>query len=434
MRIALVSAVFPPEPEPSSVMAAELAAAWGRAGHQVTVISPVPNRPQGRVYPGFERRLWKSASFEGTRSLRVRSWLIGERRRAVDRILENLTFGLGSAAAVLVQSRPDVVVLETWPILAAATVIGQCALRGIPVVNYIKDIFPEAATAARLLRTDSRVASLLMRLDRWVCHRAAANVVISERAAAYLVRSRGLPPGKVRAIPDWIDLTAIAPTDGGPAWRKEVGLDLGDRVFMFAGTMGHASRVDTLIGVAEKLRHHRHIRLVCVGQGVLKPRMAAEIERLGLTNLTLLPFQPRERVPDMQSAADAMLLTTSAEMGFSSVPNKLITYLAMGKPVICAAPPETDAAALVRDHDLGVVVPPENATRLAEAIEGMAEQDPARLAATGERARSIALERYSLASALARFDGLFADLGLAAPTCRADGRDYVPDVTRSAVR
>lgn len=434
MRIALVSAVFPPEPEPSSVMAAELATAWGRAGHQVTVVSPIPNRPQGSVYPGFGRRLWKSASFAGGKSLRVRSWLIGERRRAVDRILENLTFGLGSAAALAVQSRPDVVVIETWPILAAAAVVGQCALRGIPVVNYIKDIFPEAATAAGLLGADSRVASALMRLDRWVCHRAAVNVVISERAAAYLARSRGLPPAKVRAIPDWLDLTAIAPTAGGPAWRTEVGLDLGERVFMFAGTMGHASRVDILIAVAERLRRQRHIRLVCVGQGVLKPRMAAEIERLGLTNLTLLPFQPRERVPDMQSAADAMLLTTSAEMGFSSVPNKLITYLAMGKPVICAAPPETDAAALVRDHDLGVVVPPENPTMLAEAIEWMAGQDPARLAATGRRTRSIAIERYSLPSALARFDGLFADLGLAGVTCRADGREYVPNVSGSGAR
>ena len=412
MRIALVSAVFPPEPEPSSVMAAELASAWARAGHEVVVISPIPNRPRGAVYPGFERRLWTRAAFEGAQSLRVRSWLIGERRRAVDRILENLTFGLGSAAALLLQSRPDVVVVESWPILATATVVAECALRGIPVINYIKDIFPEAATAAGFLRSPSRVTSALMALDRWVCHRAAVNVVISERAAAFFGRSRRLPPEKVVSIPDWLDLTAIAPTGGGPAWRRNVGLDVDARVFMFAGTMGHASRVDILVSVAEKLRHRDDIRLVCVGQGVLKSPMAAEIDRLGLKNLLLLPFQPREMVPDMQSAADAMLLTTSAEMGFSSVPNKLITYLAMGKPVICAAPPETDAAVLVRDHDLGFVVPPEEPSMLAEAIERMATLDPGRLADTGQRARSIAIERYSLPSALSRFERLFDALGL----------------------
>ena len=431
MRIVLVSAVFPPEPEPSSVMAAELARAWARAGHDVTVIAPVPNRPHGVVYPGYRWKLWKRDSDDGARVLRVRSWLIGGRRRAVDRVFENVTFGVGSAAALLAQSRPDVVVLETWPILAAATVVAECAARGIPVVNYIKDIFPEAASAAGLLQANSGLTSALMRLDRWVCHHADVNVVISERAAAFLARARSLPPAKVVSIPDWLDLTAIAPTDGGPAWRAELGLDLGERVFMFAGTMGHASRVDILVSVADKLKHHRSIRLVCVGQGVLKPGMAAEIERLRLNNLTLLPFQPRELLPDMQSAAYAMLLTTSAEMGLSSVPNKLITYLAMGKPVICAAPPETDAAALVREHDLGVVVPPENPAMLAEAIKWMAELDHARLAAIGQRARAIALDRYSLPSALARFDRLFADLGIAGAASRPRGRDYVADVSRS---
>ena len=434
MRIALVSAVFPPEPQPSSVMAAELASAWVRAGHEVTVIAPVPNRPQGAVYPGFERRLWASTSFAGARCLRVRSWLIGERRRAVDRVLENVTFGLGSAAALLVQSRPDVVIVETWPILAAATVVAECAARGIPVVNYIKDIFPEAATAAGIVPSDSMLTRALLRLDRWVCHRADVNVVISERAAAFLARSRRLPAAKVASIPDWLDLTAIAPTDGGPAWRKEVGLGPDERVFMFAGTMGHASRVDILVSVAEKLRHRQHIRLVCVGQGVLKPRMAAEIERLGLKNLVLLPFQQRERVPDMQSAADAMLLTTSADMGLTSVPNKLITYLAMGKPVVCAAPPETDVAALVKEHDLGVVVPPEDPSRLAEAIEWMAGQDRTWLAATGQRARSMALERYSLPSALARFDRLFGALGLpSAPKSHAGAAAERPAGARAVI-
>src|SRR5688572_28884424 len=227
MRITFVSALFPPEPEPSSVMAADLARAWTSAGHEVTIIAPIPNRPQGVVYPGFRRALWRRAAWERTRSLRVRSWLIGQRRRAVDRILENVTFGLGSAAALLVTSRPDIVVLETWPIMAAAAVVGQCALRGIPIVNYIKDIYPEAAAAAGVLGTGSKLASALMRLDRWVCHRADINVVISERAASFLSRSRGLPPEKVWSIPDWIDLTTIAPTAGGPAWRTEVGLSPG---------------------------------------------------------------------------------------------------------------------------------------------------------------------------------------------------------------
>ena len=100
--------------------------------------------------------------------------------------------------------------------------------------------------------------------------------------------------------------------------------------------------------------------------------MEEEIRRRGLKNLTLLPLQPRESVADMQSAADVMLLTTSAQIGSTSVPSKLITYLAVGKPVICAVPDGTDVATLVRDRQLGLVVPPEDPAALADAITHMA--------------------------------------------------------------
>src|SRR5262249_35508521 len=150
----------------------------------------------------------------------------------------------------------------------------------------------------------------------------------------------------------------------------------------------------------------------CVGQGPLKPRMEDEIRRRGLQNLTLLPFQPRDQVSDMQSAADVMLLTTSAQVGSTSVPSKLITYLAVGKPLICAVPAGTDIAAPVQQNELGFVTPPEDPAALSDAITHMASLPRSTLSAMGRRARTLALERHSLESALSRFDRLFADMGL----------------------
>jgi colanic acid biosynthesis glycosyl transferase WcaI len=251
-------------------------------------------------------------------------------------------------------------------------------------------------------------------IDRWVCRRADCNVVISNGAAALLARSRRIPAAKLRVISDWLDLSSIAPTTDGPAWRKENGLADNELMFMFAGTMGYLSRVDLLVEVAEKLHAQDRIRLVCVGQGPLKPRMEEEIRRRGLKNLTLLPFQPREKVSDMQSAADVMLLTTSAQIGSTSVPSKLITYLAVAKPVICAVPEGTDVARLVQEKQLGLVVPPENPAALADAITHMSAIEHSARAAIGQRARAVALERYSLESAVVRFDALFAEMGLPA--------------------
>jgi colanic acid biosynthesis glycosyl transferase WcaI len=413
VRIAFISAIFPPEPEPSSVMAGELVRMWTKAGHQVTVISPLPNRPHGTRYPGFPLRLWNVRSFERARVIRIWSWLIGRRRRPLARILENITFGVNSALTLLLVRRPDVVVLESWPVLATAAVMIVCKARGIKVINYVKDIYPEAAVAAGILQQGG-TAKVLLRIDRWVCRRADRNIVISNGAAGLLARSRNVPAEKVQVISDWLDLSAIAPTGGGPAWREEHGFAAEELLFMFAGTMGYASRVDLLVDAAEKLRAQERLRLVCVGQGPLKPRMEEEIRRRGLKNLTLLPLQPRERVADMQSAADVMLLTTSAQIGSTSVPSKLITYLAVGRPVICAVPDGTDVAALVRDKELGLVIPPEDPVALADAMLQMSAIEHAAREAIGRRARAVAVERYSLESALARFDRLFADMGLSA--------------------
>jgi colanic acid biosynthesis glycosyl transferase WcaI len=391
-------------------MAAELVRAWKDAGHDVFVICPAPNRPAGVLYPGFERALWRVSSHDEARCVRVRSWLIGKERRPVNRVLENASFGLMSSLALLLSERPDVVVLESHPVLATGMALAVCAARRINVINYIKDIYPEAATAAAVIPKGSLIESALARLDRWNCAHAVRNVVISGRAATFLSRERRLPASRFAVVPDWLDLASIAPTEGGPAWRDEVGIGRDEFVCMFAGTMGLVSRVDVLLDVAERLRSDSGIRLVCVGQGVLKPKMEKEVARRGLKNLTLLPFQPRERVCDAQSAADVMLLTASAQMGATSVPSKLITYLAVGKPVICAAASDSDAASLVGDGGLGVVVPPENPAALAEAIQAMAAKDRAAISEMGQRSRAVALERYSLQSAVASFERLFAEL------------------------
>jgi hypothetical protein len=87
-----------------------------------------------------------------------------------------------SAFAVLFTRRPDVVVLESWPVLATAAVVAVCAARRIKVINYVKDIYPEAAIAAGILRT-GKISAVLLSIDRWICRRADCNVVISWGAA-----------------------------------------------------------------------------------------------------------------------------------------------------------------------------------------------------------------------------------------------------------
>jgi colanic acid biosynthesis glycosyl transferase WcaI len=408
VRITFVVAVYPPEGEPSAVMAAELARGWGREGHEVTVVCPFPSRPRGIVHEGFRRRLKEGRIENGVRVVRVWTWLIGERRRAIDRILENLTFGISSALALLLSRKPDVVLLESWPILAQVPVLLVSKIRRIRLINYVKDLYPDAAVAAGFIKKHGFVERLLLRADRLVFQKSTHNVVISDSVRDWVVRTRNLVPSRVSVIRDWLDLNEIRPFDGVSDWRKEAGIPNEATVFMYAGTMGHASGVNILIQVAKELIGTEDVRIVCIGEGVLKREMESQKASERLTNLLLLPFQPRARIAEVQSCADVMLLLTGRDMGVSSIPSKLITYLAVGRPILCAANGDSDLARMIRENHLGVVVEPADPRAIADGMRLMHSLPADALSAMGARARGFADSNYSIDRAFSQFQALLS--------------------------
>ncbi len=400
MKISFIVAIYPPEREPSSVMAKEIAEYLKGLGHDVTIICPFPNRPKGEVFEGFERSFRQVFDEDGVRVIRVGTWLLGPERKIFDRVMEGCTFGVASSLVLLLDRRCDVLLSESWPIFGQFPTALAAKIFGIPVVNYIKDIFPEAAIAAGILRKGSFTARLFEKIDSFICNSAVQNVVISEGMEDVFTKGRGLSKDKFTICWDWLDLSAMKPVDVGASWRNEVGLDADDFVCMYAGTFGLASGVEVLLDVAERVRERKRVRIVCIGDGVLKEKLEEEKEKRGLDNFLVLPFQPRERVPEVQSSADAMILTSSPEMGLSSIPSKFITYLAMGNPTICSVAEASDIGRTVLGQEIGLVVPPGDANALAEAILELETLDDDELKSMGERARSVALSRYSIESAL----------------------------------
>lgn len=406
MNLAFVFCVFPPEVAPTAVMAAELVAHFAGRGDDVTVVAPFPSRPAGRIYSGYRRALFRREEFMGSTLIRVPCITIGERRRVIARILENFTFGIASAVAVVAMRRPDVVVVETWPTLASVLTLLACRFRRVPCIQYIKDLYPEAISSAGLIREGGALSKLLLLLDRVACRLASTNVVISSGMADHLRATRRLAPDHVAVIPDWIDILGIRADTPRSEWRREFGIGCGEFVALFAGTVGHASGATILADTAVLLRNDPGIRIICVGEGPLKQHLEMRKATEGLSNLTILPFQPREAVSAMHAAADVCLLTTASGMGASSVPNKLITYLAAARPVIVSAASSSEIGRTVERYNVGWVVPAGDPVALAAAIRYAANLAPQVREAIGHSARALAEMSYSKTSATERFSEL----------------------------
>jgi colanic acid biosynthesis glycosyl transferase WcaI len=391
-------------------MALQLVRRLSSDGNEVSMIVPFPNRPYGRVYEGFHRRLRESTrAREGFQLVHCWNWLIGGNRRVLDRVLENLTFGLSSAWAAWREGRPDVMILETWPLCAALSGVLLARFWRIPVLYYVQDVYPEAVEKAGLIPSGGLLARICRAWDRQICLVSAKVIVISEAVRDLLASTRRLPLKHFVTIPNWADAAEFAPHPTDNLWRREQNIAKDAFVALFAGTLGHVSGVELLVEVAHLLRSKRNVLIVCVGEGIRKPAMVEACRLQGLDNIRFLPFQPRERVAEVLCAANATLLTMQPESSDASVPSKLISYMAAGRPVICSAPRATTGSQIVVVGNAGLVTKPGDAVAIAEAIEQLATH-PAEAERMGRNARTYFEQHMTIDRAYGRFTALLYEV------------------------
>lgn len=391
-------------------MARQLARQLTADHHEVTMIVPFPNRPHGRLYDGYRRSLLgRSEELDGFRIRRCACWLIGRRRRAVSRLLENLTFGVSSMCSAWSEGRPDVLIAETWPLFATHFAVFLARWWRVPLLYYVQDVYPEAAERVGFLKSGSAAARLCRRWDRFICESSAKVIVISESMRDLMATGRALSKSRFTVIPNWLDAQefTVQPVDN--VWRVEQGIPTGTFVAMYGGTLGLVSGVGILIEVAQLLRDRPDVLIFCVGEGVEKARMMDQAETLGLRNIRFLPFQPRKRVPEVQGAANVMLLTMQPGYSNASVPSKLISYMAAGRAVICAAPVCAAVSEVVTDSGAGLVTEAGDAPAMAEAIRHLAGH-PAETADMGRRARIYFDDHFTVDRAHRQFSELLQDI------------------------
>lgn len=259
MWIHLVCPVFPPQPAPAGVMAGQLADRLAADGHDVTVFTQFPNRPLGRVFAGYRRRLRAVERADQLDVIRCPNWLLDARRRSWNWLLENITFGLTSTWAAWREGRPDVMLIETWPFFAVRFNLWLARYWKAPAVYYVKDMCPEPLEYAGFLPRDGAAASILRAWDRRLCSGSSRAVVISEGMKRLLCQSRDLPEEKVTVIADWVDLSLFSPLAIDNGWREEIGISPRTSLVLFAGTLGHVSGAGVGRVVRHILRETQHV-------------------------------------------------------------------------------------------------------------------------------------------------------------------------------
>ena len=299
---------------------------------------------------------------------------------------------MGTAIAALAGDRPEVVVNFGPPLVGPASSALLAGCFGARFVPVIYDLYPDLAVETGAVRNGSMIRAAKA-MERWIYGRSDRIVVLSEGFRRTLVESKGVPEEKIRVIPVWIDPDEIRRAPDPLAWRREHGISEDAFVVLYAGTMGIVSGAEVLLDVAKEFSGDPGIVFLFVGEGRAKERI--QEQGRGLPNVRLFGFQPRETLSEMLSSADVGIMTLLPGRGRTSVPSKMLGYMAVGVPVLASCDLDSDSARMIREAECGEVVPPGNASAISNALRKLRSDIPACHRA-GQRGRAY-LEKRSFA-------------------------------------
>lgn len=403
MRILMLTQYFPPESGAAQVRLKELAKGLQGNGHKVTVVTAFPNHPSGVIPPHYRGRWRMKDEVDGIPVWRT--WIYPvQRGRFWKRLLNYFSFVFSSFWGLSKAGKQDVLFFESPPLFLGITALVYGWLTRTRIIMNISDLWPESAVALGLVnsRWMIRAAEGLEKL----LYRKAWKISSQTEGIRTSLVQRGVPEDKVTFLPNGVNLDLFAPRERDEEMARKLGLNEEDFVLIYAGTMGYAQGLESVIRTAELLKDKKGFRFLFVGDGTEKPMLEALTKEKKLANVSFVDFQPVQEMPRYFSLSSASIVPLKKNKLFEGArPSKMFPALGSAVPVIYSG--EGEAAELVLSSGGGVVVEPENSEALAQAIVDLKENPNRR--EMGRQGRQFVKDNYTWSQIIQRW---LKDLGI----------------------
>lgn len=365
MNILIVSQYFYPE----NFRINELASEWVKKGHRVKVLTGIPNYPDGKFFDGYGLFRKRKEKYQGIDIIRIP--LIPRGKGANwELALNYISFVLSGVfwAPWLVQGKFDCIfVFGISPITAALPAIVLKKIKRTPLFLWVLDLWPQSVEATNAVRSKILLGWIggIAKLIYKHCDR----ILIASKSFGTAIEGFGVSKKKIYFFPNWAEDIYTGGFDNQNE-NKMPSLPTGFRV-MFAGSVGAAQDFPTILSAAEILKDHTEIHWIIVGDGRMWEWVKDQVEKRGLDKTVhILGRYPLDSMPYFFRLADAFLVTLKKNPVFAlTVPGKIQSYLAFGRPIIAAL--EGDGREVVLNAKAGMVVPPESPDDLARAVLAM---------------------------------------------------------------
>lgn len=415
VKILVLCPHFAPDTAPTGEVMTAIVAALANLGHELDIVTSLPWYTHHDVEAGWKGKLWRTEKTSWGKITRLHPFPTNKTNIPA-RAVAFAGFTGSSLIRAMAAKRPDVVMVMSPPLPLGAAGWLAARFHRVPFVFNIQDVFPDVAVELGVI-TNERVIAVAAWLERFLYHRSQAVTVLSTDLADNVQAKvdatlwRGRPRHKkrstqVRIIPNFVDTQRIQPQDRANAYRAEY--KLGDKtVVLYAGNIGMSQSLDLMIDTARTYQDRDDVVFVINGGGSMLEHWKQRAS--GLNNVIFAPMQPRERLPELLAAGDIHLIPLRTGLARSSVPSKLYSILAAGRPVLASVDAGTEVDVTLQRAQAGVSVPPDDLEAFQRGLHELLDE-PKRRAACGVNGRQFVEDWVSPAAVGAAYSALFEEL------------------------
>ncbi len=393
MKLTILTQYYPPEIGAPQARLSNLAKHFVAKGHQVVVLTAMPNYPTGRIqngYGGFFRR-------EQSESVDVLRTFIYPTQKSdfIHRLGNYFSFVVSSSVCGSFALREaDYLMVESPPLFLGLAGFWLSRLKRARLIFNVSDLWPESVASLGMVDRQGMAFRMSERLEEF-CYKHAWLITGQSRTIIAEIERR-YPELQTFHLSNGVDMQRFEPNQVRPQARAELSSN-GNFVVVYAGLHGLAQGLEQVLKAASIVREQHGFQFVLIGDGPEKQMLLAQARSQNLQQVSFFDPRPACEIPNFLTAADAVLVTLKGQIT-GAVPSKLYEAMACGRPVILVA--QGEAAEIVRRHEAGIVVEPGDIQALVQSFTLLRDNPELRfrMGANGRAAVRVHFNRELIAS------------------------------------
>ena len=353
MKILFITDNFPPETNAPATRTYEHCLEWVEKGADVTIITCVPNFPEGKVYEGYKNKFYQSETINGIKVIRVWSYITANEGFA-KRVLDYVSFAFMAFLVGLFQKQ-DVIIATSPQFFTTWAAMGISKIKRKPWIFELRDLWPESIRTVGAMK-QSRVLDWLEKVELWLYRDAERVIAVTDAFKQNLI-NRGIDAKKIEVVTNGANFELYSPRDKDEVLLHSLGLE-NKFIVGYIGTHGMAHSLDFIMNSLTKVTD-TDIHFLFVGGGAVKKSIVQLAQSLELKNVTFVDPINKEEVPKYLSIIDVSLAPLKKSDTFKTViPSKIFEASAMEKPTLLGV--KGQAEEILEKYGAGLCFKPED--------------------------------------------------------------------------